>query len=677
MTTYKEIGVCNIGSPGNSSGATYTELKAKSFVGSSGPLATYIEISSCLSSSGPAPEPPVAGLQLYALDGGDAYDTIDDTLVLRPLEDFGDERLPRQGRAYLFDGTDDFGIAATTVSQSGAAYTACAWIYPTELASGSAGFGRGVFASTSTGALLGDFIVGITPTGEICYSHWVTTGSNPTGLGKTDTGLVSINNWYHLAITWDGSSVKKIYLDGVEQTITSNVSASSGWGDQPFSLGKSFSTAAFHWHGRIRDVRIYSDDKSLSEINAIKDGDLDTTGLVAQYSCNEESGTIGYDVSGNANHLTLTNITQETFHATDTDVTNNPNNELGYRLSGDVYIPAVDATTAADGNALTVTGKAPNPAKVEVPCITGNGSNVYADLGSALMPETDNFTISTWYFHTTNDTTRRIVLDQGGSTRLTANGIWTTSTAGTIGFSINGSAAGLSISSALLEGEWHYITVARSGNDWTLTCNDLTATTSTATALSSADNTVLLGTALRADGSIADLRITTGGVTTYFPLQDGPGSSNTNRDLSYIKSDGTYGIVSNAIVNGTVSTIWANRTDVAKDWCVEYGGDIAANGAFLPGQISGSLASDGTAKTLAAGKFGNRYSWLNLNPFTAAEFNGRSIPTAYEVADDLNAAVTPGDSAFRRTASDGDDRILIYEDALTGDDLTDVEDYTT
>jgi hypothetical protein len=91
--------------------------------------------------------------------------------------------------------------------------------------------------------------------------------------------------------------------------------------------------------------------------------------------------------------------------------------------------------------------------------------------------------------------------------------------------------------------------------------------------------------------------------------------------------------------------------------------------------LTGGNAADGSVKTLTAGKFGNPFSRLNLNPATAAELNGRSVPTAAVVADDINATITPAESAFRRTKTDGEDRFLIYDNALSGADLTNVEGY--
>jgi hypothetical protein len=109
---------------------------------------------------------------------------------------------------------------------------------------------------------------------------------------------------------------------------------------------------------------------------------------------------------------------------------------------------------------------------------------------------------------------------------------------------------------------------------------------------------------------------------------------------------------------------------------VNYGGRIAANGAFIPGNITGNLAADGNAKTLSAGKFGNPFSRINFNPFTAAELNGLGLATAYAVTN-ARQSVAPVDTKFRRTKADGDDRFFTANPALTGADKTKAEAYVS
>jgi len=348
----------------------------------------------------------------------------------------------------------------------------------------------------------------------------------------------------------------------------------------------------------------------------------------SRYYCNEESGTTAYDASGNAAHGTLTNITQATFHTASTSVTSNPNNTDGYRLSGSVYIPKrISSSLAADGNALTVTGRAAYHGCVETPCFTGNGSNTSITISSVLASITGDFEFTGWF-----------------KTGQTYGALWGTSTNGlylntltTLRFYVGGVLT--QFACTVVSGQWHYIRVTRTSGTVAMWLDNVSLTqnagtnpnTGTITTTSLANGF----SAFAFTGNLADFRFTIDGVTTYFPLQDGPGSSNTNRDIAWVKSDGTGGVISSAIVNGTVSTIWGNRVPGnVEDWCVKYGGRIAANGAFVAGMLAGGNAADGSAKTLAAGKFGNPFSRLNLNPATAAELNGRSVPTAAVVAAD-------------------------------------------
>lgn len=586
-------------------------------------------------------------------------------------ERHGSYRAPRQGRAYVFDGSNDYGTRAKVTSGAVTALTATAWVKTNNTA--------------TTKTVVSEWN-GVNSTSVFSFAIAITTGFmrwvGYSAGGNTDvtaSTAVHDGNWHHVACVYGASRIK-IYVDGVEDLDQAAIAALSN-GTAVFSVGVLGTTIARHT-GSMRDVRIYSVAKDATAIANIYAGATDLTGLVAQYNCNEESGTVGYDASGNGNHLTLTNITEGTFHATDTAVTSNPANAVGYTLSGSVIVPRDESDPTLDvlGGALTHTGRCPYPVRVDTPCITGEAT-AYAELGSPLLPATADFELSFRYYHADTGTTAKAVFGQVTST---AGLIMLANNALADRLQLYGFAGGINIFTTWLTlNAWHKIVLTRVGTLFTFAAYSASgALIGSATANSSSSieqlNTRVLGGNgyTSAIGSVADIQITTGGVTTYFPLQDGPGSSNTNRDLAYIKSDGTYGVVANAIVNGTVSTIWANRVPgQVKDWCVEYGGDIAANGAFLPGQISGNLSADGTAKTLSAGKYGNLFSRRNNNPFTAAEFNGRSIGTAIEVGD--AAAGTPSDSSFHRVAADGDDRILVFSEALTGSNLSKVQDLTS
>jgi hypothetical protein len=502
---------------------------------------------------------------------------------------------------------------------------------------------------------------------------------NGPGTRTTATNTNIANTWMHITLVYDtslaGFNRWVLYVNGVAVSLTNAgvftapVAATANGGlVGTRNIGSTF------FPGSMQDIRIYSVAKNITEITAIYEsvsGTFDTTGLVAAYPCNEESGTTGYDISGNGNHLTLTNITQATFHATDTGVLANRNNAEGYRLSGSVYIPKrLTDSLAADGNALTVTGRAAYHGCAETPCFTGNGSNTSITISSVLASITGDFEFTGWY---------KPERSYGALWGNTNNGLYHDDLSTKIRLYVAGTHTQFT-GVTLVIGQWHYWKVTRVSGTVSMWIDGVALTRNAGPDPNNGTITVsTIGngfSGLSMIGSVSDFRFTIDGVTTYFPLQDGPGSSNTNRDIAWVKSDGTGGVISNAIVNGTVSTIWGNRVPGnVEDWCVKYGGRIATNGAFVAGMLAGGNAADGSAKTLTAGKFGNPFSRLNLNPATAAELNGRSVPTAAVVADDINATVTPSETAFRRTASTGDDRILIYDDTLSGGNLTNVEGY--
>lgn len=558
---------------------------------------------------------PAGVLRQYALDGGLSYEAnaIDGLQVLRSLEPYGTYRQPRQGRCWLFDGTDDFGTPSPSVI-SGVAKTAvtyCCWVRFTNLSRRNGLFALDWAFSANRGYGL-----------EL---HWPGSGVinslrfyvGSTSVDATFTPVA--NQWYHLVATHDGANCR-IYLDGSLFSTVPLATQANLIGSET-SIG---SVASIRLHGAMRDVRLYNVAKNATEVQSIFNGQDDTVGLLAQYPCNEESGTTGYDISGNGNHLTLINITQSTFHATDTGVSVNRNNTQGYRLSSSVYIPKrLTDANAADGNALTVTGQSPYPANVEVPCITGDGTSVYAELGSQLLPATADFVASFAFFQSGAATLGRVFSQNNNTCSLmnnTANGANTVPGAFTLFF------GGLVVATvAGVADGWTSVQISRTGSSISMSIGSASASGTSSATLSG--NTVFLRSnafGQHSTGRIADFRITTGGITTHFPLQEG-----TSRDLHFVRSDGTYGVVPNAIVNGTVSSIWANRCPNAQDWCVLNGGRIAASGAFVPGQISGSLAADGNAKTVVAGKFGNPFSRINFNPFAAAELNGLNVGTVY------------------------------------------------
>lgn len=118
---------------------------------------------------------------------------------------------------------------------------------------------------------------------------------------------VSDNVWSHLAFTFDkaNNGSGKFYVNGVE-TVASGASRSI---TPDITLGIGGSTEyGQSFTGLIDDVRIWSVERTNTEINDFKDFciDANSVGLEAYYKIEANEGTTLTDYSGNGNHLTIT-----------------------------------------------------------------------------------------------------------------------------------------------------------------------------------------------------------------------------------------------------------------------------------------------------------------------------------------------------------------------------------
>jgi len=460
---------------------------------------------------------------------------------------------------------------------------------------------------------------------------------------------ISAGVWYHAAITVAVGGACVVYVNGVSDGTGTHSPATPT--SQPLYIGRTADGTELV-NGQVGATRIYNVVKTAGEISAIYAGTNDTTGLQARYSDQ-------YDESGNNRHLTLS----------------------GASVS---VIPRSVATPTQDvlGDTLGVTGPVAKLATAEVRCVTGNGTNAYLDCGSALIPATADFDMSLWAYYS-YDTTPRTIFSQTGAVAIRFVFNWNGSFVGTAGYlwiDFGGAYNGYAVPSLSTTG-WYLMRFVRTGGSLVTYVNGIAAATITANPTLTVTNSTRFligeGGTPFSDGRISDLRITTGGVTKYFPLQEGPGTANTNRNIHWVGSDGTGGVISNAIVNGTVSNIWANYCPFAQDHCINHGGGIAANGSFIPGRIGSNLDAAGNAKTLVAGKHGNPYSRLVPNVWNMPSLVIRGVDSADRLAPSTTyeSLTTATDDAFNRIRADGSDRYFLTPAALTGADLTNADGY--
>ncbi len=322
-------------------------------------------------------------------------------------------------------------------------------------------------------------------------------------------------------------------------------------------------------------------------------------------------------------------------------------------------------------------------APIKTPCLTGGASSTaFCSIGTHSL--TGDFEYEFWTKYEGSATTTSGPMFLGGGLlaggATATNYLWYRPSTGIWTVAADGDSIRLTVTNTTLEDNlWHKIKVTRAGTTYRLFIDDvqIASNVSTVTTITLRQIMNTYANQHSVHGQMADFRLTYGGVTYYFPLQDGPGSTNTNRNIAWVASNGTGGVISNALTNGTVTGWWSTFCPgYAQDWSIEYGGKLGAGGEFIAGMLSGGNAADGTAKTLTAGKLGNPFTSLNLNPNWSTSLIYRGFPTEYKAGQNINGQIVPAESAFRRTAASGDDRILLYSGSKSGSVLTDVRTHT-
>jgi hypothetical protein len=167
-----------------------------------------------------------------------------------------------------------------------------------------------------------------------------------------------------------------------------------------------------------------------------------------------------------------------------------------------------------------------------------------------LIPASADFEISCWYFPGTS--THGIF--SAGINNSTGRFSAFHNAPGQVTISLPNTSS-FNVVSGLVAGVWNYIRFTRVATTYTFIGNNTGSATS-ATNITAANTRLLqVANVFHSNGRISDFRITTGGITTYFPLTDGSGAS-----LAWYQSDGTSGVVSNAL-QGTLTNVWANKTN--------------------------------------------------------------------------------------------------------------------
>lgn len=135
----------------------------------------------------------------------------------------------------------------------------------------------------------------------------LSAGHNNSWYSVQDSEALAEDTWYHVAVTYDGSSEMKLYKNGVL--------VDSATGINPLADGIAAYIGSYNggnvWGGEIDEVRIWNVARTEEEISENYNQTLtdSETGLVGYWNFDGDSSsnTIIADLSGNGNDGTLTN----------------------------------------------------------------------------------------------------------------------------------------------------------------------------------------------------------------------------------------------------------------------------------------------------------------------------------------------------------------------------------
>ncbi|MCU0646204.1 MAG: FG-GAP-like repeat-containing protein, partial [bacterium] len=135
---------------------------------------------------------------------------------------------------------------------------------------------------------------------------WLATTNGTAGFACTPENSISLNQWQHVAMTYDGaSSVARIFINGIEQTVTQKSGQFSGAIVDNIAIDLRIGNGAtpFIFDGAIDEVRVWQTMRSSQEIQSNMSHYLkgDEAGLIGYWQMNEGNGLTISDKSGH-NH---------------------------------------------------------------------------------------------------------------------------------------------------------------------------------------------------------------------------------------------------------------------------------------------------------------------------------------------------------------------------------------
>jgi uncharacterized delta-60 repeat protein len=214
---------------------------------------------------------------------------------------YGPQTLDLTGGAYMrVDDTSNLQVTAASGGDP-QTYSIEMWVKPDAIGSFQVFFSGDQLGGDTNGTA--NF--GIKADGKFEYEI------NNVGTIETSNSVFSAGQWTHVAVTHNGDTTTKVYIDGTEaSTNTSTIADMTTFSDILIGrrgIGSSFS-------GEVDEVRIWDTERGTTDIRSNKDQQLsgNETGIIGLWSLNgnssDSAGSADGTISGSATYSSQTNL---------------------------------------------------------------------------------------------------------------------------------------------------------------------------------------------------------------------------------------------------------------------------------------------------------------------------------------------------------------------------------
>ncbi|MCZ8189791.1 MAG: hypothetical protein O9326_08620, partial [Microcystis sp. LE19-338.1B] len=199
----------------------------------------------------------------------------------------------------LFDGTDDYISIPHSSNLSLTNFTIETWVNPSQIK----GDWQPLITKEDSSGYQRNYGLFIRPNEmRVHFSFMDGNGSN--WRWSESQNSLKINEWNHIAMTYDGSKFI-FYLNGILDT-SINLVTTVYQNTEPVKIGRELANYT-PFSGKMDEVRIWNKARTQAEIQADMTHPLtgSETGLVGYWQFNENAGTTVTDLAGNDNHGTI------------------------------------------------------------------------------------------------------------------------------------------------------------------------------------------------------------------------------------------------------------------------------------------------------------------------------------------------------------------------------------